>query len=62
MKEKIVHMVIEGVIYVLLMLILLLIADKCGWTTTPVLDNLLWLFFGWIICKIIVLFLYKKRK
>lgn len=60
-KEKIIKFIKEFVCYLIVIVILLLIANKLGWTDTSIIDNVIGLSIGWIIWKIIMAFVNKKN-
>lgn len=61
-KEKIIKFIKEFVCYLIVIVILLLIANKLGWIDTSIIDNVIGLSIGWIIWKIIMVFVNKKSK
>ncbi len=60
-KEKIIEFMKEFVAYFLTIVILMWIANKMGWMKSSILETSIELTIGWIIWKIIMLFLNKKN-
>lgn len=53
-KDKIIKFIKEFISYVIVLFIVELIANKFGWTTTSLIDNIIGLTIGWIIWKILM--------
>lgn len=61
-QEKIIEFIRELFYYLVVLVILLVIANKSGWTDTSIIDNVIGLTIGWIIWKIIMVLVNKKNK
>lgn len=61
-KERIIKFIKEFICYIIVAVILLLITKKLGWTDSSVIDNLIGLAIGWIIWKIIMILVNRKKK
>lgn len=61
-KTYIIKLIKEIICYEIIVIILLLIANKIGLTTLPIIETSICLTIGWIISKIIMLFIYKNKK
>lgn len=61
-KGKIIEFIKEFICYIIVAVILLFIAKKSGWTDTSVIDNLIGLAIGWIIWKVIMILVNRKKK
>lgn len=62
MKRKIINFVIEFICYEIILVILLLIANKLGWTKSPILETSICLAIGWFIGRVITIIINKNRK
>lgn len=54
-KEKVFEFIKELVCYLIVIIILLFIAKKFGWTDTAILDNVIGLTIGWIFWKVVMI-------
>lgn len=61
-KEKIIEFIKELLCYVIVIVILLPIAKKLGWTDISIIESVIGLTIGWIIWKIIMVVVNKIKK
>lgn len=61
-KSKIMHLIMEFICYEFILVILLLIANKIGLTSTPIIETSVCFSIGWIIWKVIMIAIDKHKK
>lgn len=61
MKKKLLQFIKELIGYVIVLLILLFFAKKMGWTDQSIVESTLGLALGWILWRVLVLFINRKK-
>lgn len=61
MKKKILYFLRDLICYAVLLLILLFIAKKQGWTDVSVVDNVIGLTVAWVIFRLVTLIVAKRK-